>query len=53
MLISIELDNEKRYIQGQIDVLKEHIEHPRNTEHKRHDILDKIKSLEENLKNLT
>jgi hypothetical protein len=52
MLVSIESQNEKRFIQGQIDILNEHIEHPNKPGYKRHDILDKIKYLEENLKNL-
>jgi len=53
MLVTIESQNKKRLIQGQIEILKEHIEHPNKPGYKRHDILDKIKSLEENLKNLT
>ncbi len=36
-------------IQAQIDILKEHIEHPKKPGYKRHDILDKIKELESKL----
>jgi len=46
LLLTIELANEKRVIQAQIDILKEHIEHPNKPGYKRHDILEKIKELE-------
>ena len=46
MLVTIESQNKKRLIQGQIEILKEHIEHPNKPGYKRHDILEKIKELE-------
>ena len=36
----------KLYIQSQIDLLKEFIEHPTKPGYKRHDVLDRIKKLE-------
>lgn len=41
-----------KIIQVQIDVLKRHIEHPNKPGYKRHDVLDSIKSLEQELKQL-
>jgi uncharacterized protein (UPF0147 family) len=49
LLLTIESANEKRVIQAQIDILKEHIKHPNKPGYKRSDILDKIKKLESNL----
>jgi len=53
LLLTIESENEKRVIQAQINILKEHIEHPTKPGYKRHDVLEKIKELELNLKTLT
>ena len=53
LLLTIESENEKRLLQAKIDILKEHIEHPTKPGYKRHDVLEKIKELELNLKTLT
>jgi hypothetical protein len=39
----------KLHLQSQIDLLKEFIEHPMKPGYKRHDVLNKIKELEETL----
>jgi hypothetical protein len=49
LLLTIESENDKRVIQAQIDILKEHIEHPTKPGYKRRDILGKIKELESKL----
>jgi hypothetical protein len=43
---------EAKILQAQIDVLKSHVEHPTKPGYKRYDILDKIKKLEKELKQL-
>ncbi len=42
----------QQILQAQIDVLKNHIEHPTKPGYKRHDILNKIKELQQELKQL-
>lgn len=39
-------------IKAQIEILESHIEHPRKTGYKRHDIIDTIKKLNKQLKEL-
>jgi flagellar biosynthesis chaperone FliJ len=41
-----------KIIQGQIDVLRQHIEHPTKPGYRRHDVLNSIKKLEQQLKQL-
>ena len=50
LLLTIENNNEKNVIKGQIEILQEHIEHPTKPGYRRHDILNKIKELKSKLK---
>lgn len=49
LLSTIEKTNRRNVTEGQIEVLKQHIEHPSKPGYKRHDILDKIKYLKSQL----
>jgi len=52
LLVTIEVENEKRLIQSQIDILSKFKEHPTRPGCKRLDIIEEIESLQFELKTL-